>query len=68
MQTRDVGAVRLWGMHGRAMSHDATPTDPVDFGLIDVDAKSFLNIAPQMSRVLGANETPGVAKPEQTLG
>ena len=48
------GDIRLWGMHGRLMAHDVpvgggnTP----DYGLFDVEAKSFLNLDPVLGRVV----------------
>ena len=61
---KNVGDLRLWGMHGRVMAAAAPATD---FGVFDIDAKGFLNLNPVLGRVLGQNETAAQAKPEMTL-
>ena len=67
VQVEDAGAVRLWGLHGRAICHDLQNiSSPPDFGVLDIGAESFLNIFPVLSRVLGGKETEQHALPTVT--
>ena len=56
LQTRQCGNVRVYGLHGRVMSHGSQWLVP-DTGLVDSEAEYLQLLQPVIARVLGDNMT-----------
>ena len=61
LSVENSGAIRVYGVHGRMITHG--PVAPLngdsgkDFGAFDLEADSVLNLRPVVARVLGTNMT-----------